>query len=947
MSDATAMINVLYLKGSGPDVDSGLTEQLTSGPLPLTITTVGNPADALVELRRGGDWQALLVSPGLSPNETLALIASLRRDRVPIAIVPVVDESHQDIFGAAVSAGADDVLVKRGATLVNLNETLARIQQSPHLFPSESRRRLQVLYAGRDPLVWNLIEQVPFVKAERVTCGIDGACPVRAHGAADGSLRCEVVVIDEQPGDAHPLQVLKSVKAQASDLPVVMLTSSGAGDIATAALELGADDTVTKAGIFRRRLIATLRRVHQRIELQTQHTETKGREERLRQIVENVPAAIAVVGADGAVMALNAAGLHLFGATKPRDVVGRDFRTLMTEGDRAAATQMLHLVLKGETASLRFGAETLSGTPLAMLAHAVLLERDARGGRGMIVHFSPAPADASSEPTSGAGSPAVDESARAGLAQLDEERAAFEQQREADRNERQSLATRLAQAEAALGQVDILRSDLAASQAALKAAEARLAEERSAVRANDQALAAATAQLVSGQAHAEEQRRAVEQELQLLRDVLATERRDREQERVALERQFADEADAHVRVRHEWEAARQQNVEVDRERLAAVERERQQLAESLAALEAEHRDLRLALTHEREAREREARELDVLRASLEQEDALRADMDARRAQATRESAAHAQAREAELVERCQILEAQVAQAERRAADAAVAAREAADQAHAARQQAIDADQRAEFSLRTALESTAREAGQPVDAGLEDVGALTTAMMPMLEGLMGSLVEHGRQLTSRGTATESRHDMAPYAEALTQAWVLVRQLAAFGRRQADASAAVDLNDAIAQAEPMLAQLVGPYVGFEVRLGPTVALRTPHSDLDQLLTSLVTFGRDVLPAGGSIVLETSTPPAGAGEGLAARVTLTAMGYGTRFPVEAPAIVLVARRCGARVSLDGEEGWKLRLAVDFGEAPSASRSRPWQDTSANGPAPAEPAARATRLD
>jgi hypothetical protein len=190
-------------------------------------------------------------------------------------------------------------------------------------------------------------------------------------------------------------------------------------------------------------------------------------------------------------------------------------------------------------------------------------------------------------------------------------------------------------------------------------------------------------------------------------------------------------------------------------------------------------------------------------------------------------------------------------------------------------------------------------------------------------------------------------MGPYAEALMQAGVLVRQLAAFGRRQADASAPVDLNDAIAQAEPMLAQLVGPYVGFEVRLGPTVSLRTPHSDLDQLLTSLVTFGRDVLPAGGSIVIETSTPPAAAGEGLSARVTLTAMGYGARFPIEAPAIVLVARRCGARVSLDGEEGWKLRLAVDFSEAPAGSRDRPWQDLSTHGPVPAEPGSRVTRRD
>src|SRR5690606_36651726 len=98
-------------------------------------------------------------------NEVQALITSLRRDRVPIAIVPIVDDAHQDLFASAVAAGADDVLVQREGTLVNVNETLTRIRQSPHLFPTEQRRRISVLYAGRDPLVWNLLDQVPLVKA--------------------------------------------------------------------------------------------------------------------------------------------------------------------------------------------------------------------------------------------------------------------------------------------------------------------------------------------------------------------------------------------------------------------------------------------------------------------------------------------------------------------------------------------------------------------------------------------------------------------------------------------------------------------------------------------------------------------------------------------------------------------------------------------------------------
>jgi hypothetical protein len=69
---------------------------------------------------------------------------------------------------------------------------------------------LRVLYAGKDPLVWNLLTRCRSSRAEKATVSPDGVCPVRLPGAADGGLKADAVVIDEQPGEAHPLQVVKS-----------------------------------------------------------------------------------------------------------------------------------------------------------------------------------------------------------------------------------------------------------------------------------------------------------------------------------------------------------------------------------------------------------------------------------------------------------------------------------------------------------------------------------------------------------------------------------------------------------------------------------------------------------------------------------------------------------------------------------------------------------------
>lgn len=171
-------MKLLYLTGTVAEIDVLTTQELARIAPQSTVTTVATAAEALIEIRKLGGFHALLTSPSLAQNETLALIASLRTDRVPIAIVPVVGEAQQDFLTSAVGAGADDVLVLRGDALVHASDTLTRIRQSPHLFPADDRR-LRVLYAGRDPVVWDLLEQMPFVRAEQATCAVDGGCAVR------------------------------------------------------------------------------------------------------------------------------------------------------------------------------------------------------------------------------------------------------------------------------------------------------------------------------------------------------------------------------------------------------------------------------------------------------------------------------------------------------------------------------------------------------------------------------------------------------------------------------------------------------------------------------------------------------------------------------------------------------------------------------------------------
>jgi len=202
--------------------------------------------------------------------------------------------------------------------------------------------------------------------------------------SSEGSLRCDVVVIDERPDEAHPLQVVKSVKAQASDLPVIVLSPPGAGDLSTAAFNLGADDAVVKAGACGFRLVATLRRVHQRLELASQNAVLREREARLRRIVEHMPDGIAELSGDGTVLAINAAALGLVGASRPREVVGRDLCMLVVAHQRAAVRGTLERIAAGDPAAVEFELEGVDDAWHRVELRGVPLDRDSRGGRGVI-----------------------------------------------------------------------------------------------------------------------------------------------------------------------------------------------------------------------------------------------------------------------------------------------------------------------------------------------------------------------------------------------------------------------------------------------------------------------------------------------------------------------------------------------------------------------------------
>ncbi len=96
---------------------------------------------------------------------------------------------------------------------------------------------------------------------------------------------------------------------------------------------------------------------------------------------------------------------------------------------------------------------------------------------------------------------------------------------------------------------------------------------------------------------------------------------------------------------------------------------------------------------------------------------------------------------------------------------------------------------------------------------------------------------------------ARDDLAEVERAVDRATALVRQLLAFGRRQARAPEPLDLNRLVRDAGTLLRVLVGEEIRLTLRLPPEVPpIHADRSQIEQVLMNLVLNGRDAIAEAG---------------------------------------------------------------------------------------------------
>ena len=125
---------------------------------------------------------------------------------------------------------------------------------------------------------------------------------------------------------------------------------------------------------------------------------------------------------------------------------------------------------------------------------------------------------------------------------------------------------------------------------------------------------------------------------------------------------------------------------------------------------------------------------------------------------------------------------------------------------------------------------------------------------LLAGIMSyaRLVEEGvRDRSGDGVVLE---DVAQIVRATERAASLTRQLLVFGRRDVVRRELLDLNTVVADMEKLLRRTIGEPIDLRAKLAPVRAVEMDLGHVEQVLMNLAVNGRDAMPDGGTLTIET---------------------------------------------------------------------------------------------
>lgn len=283
-------MKILYVEDDARDADLTCRELARLVPH-LKLETAATLAEARLRLAAQANYDLALVDLRLPDGSGLDLLAEIREQELPMAVVILTGSGDEENAVAALKAGADDYLAKRGDYLARLPLTLETALARFRVEVGRRAGKLRVLYvehhaADVDLTRRHLARYAPHIRLEVVHRADAVLKCLSAHAAAPCPY--EVLLLDYRLPGLNALELLKILRDERRlDLPVVLVTGQGDEEAAVQAMRLGATYYLTKHPNYLYELPAALENAYHQAQLARERTALRASEARFRRLAEN------------------------------------------------------------------------------------------------------------------------------------------------------------------------------------------------------------------------------------------------------------------------------------------------------------------------------------------------------------------------------------------------------------------------------------------------------------------------------------------------------------------------------------------------------------------------------------------------------------------------------------------------------------------------------------
>jgi PAS domain S-box-containing protein len=386
-------MKVIFVSDNFQEVEI-LQRELVKHIPPIHVDISASVQDALGLINAPSSaYDIVLLDTSVSAADAVNLATTIRNGKRSIRMAALVEAAEKERPTDLLKAGLDRYILKRSGYAAQLGEALQQAKDR-HAEPVHRARRVRLFFAGDEREAKRHLLNMPNVLLERISIAPDGTLQLPDTGSSPGDL----IIIDVEATGAQTLKAVIDINLRAPDIPAIILTNPGDEDTAIQVMKAGAMDCIAKTEKFFARLLPAIERGIRLREQAREKASLKSREDRLRQIVENMPAGVTVIAPDGIVLSINRAGLNLMGATRIEQIAGKNLVHLVPSEERERVLAFLKTVGEWNDASVRLGWKGLDGSIPGIELRAVPMRgEDAGPATALAALFHPAGSQSAGE----------------------------------------------------------------------------------------------------------------------------------------------------------------------------------------------------------------------------------------------------------------------------------------------------------------------------------------------------------------------------------------------------------------------------------------------------------------------------------------------------------------------------------------------------------------------